>query len=199
MKKGNLSRRGFMQRSLAAMAASGVPLWYAREMLADEPKTAKPVGANDRIVMAAIGLGSPQSRGRAILGEASRQPGAQYIAICDVDKSHRERAVEDVKKVAKIKGDVKAYEDYRELLDNKDINAVTIAVPDHWHALIAIKALKKGKDVYCEKPLALTVAEGRAIANVAKKTGRVFQTGSQQRSEMGGKFRLAAELGAMAG
>jgi predicted dehydrogenase len=193
--KGNLSRRGFMQRSLAALAATGVPLWYARELVADETKpTLKKVDANDRIVMGAIGIGSLQSRGRAIMGEASKQEGIQYVAVCDVDKRHREKAVEDVKKVAKIKGDVKAYEDFRELLDDKNINAVTIATPDHWHALVAIAALKKGKDVYCEKPLSLTVAEGRAIAKVAKVTGRIFQVGSQQRCEFGNRFRLACEL-----
>src|SRR5262249_36813423 len=88
--------------------------------------------------------------------------------------------------------DIKTYTDFRELLDRKDINAVTIAVPDHWHALIAIDALRKGKDVYCEKPLTLTIAEGKALVKVAQQTGRVFQVGSQQRSDS--RFRLACEL-----
>jgi predicted dehydrogenase len=195
MHKGNLSRRGFLQHSVAALAAGGLPVWFARELVAaeDKPKP-RAVAANDRIIMGAIGIGSPQSRGRAIMGAAASKDGVQYVAVCDVDKRHRERAVDDVKKASKTKGDVAAFEDFRELLAKKDINAVTIATPDHWHALVAVAALKAGKDVYCEKPLSLTIADGRAIADVAKKTGRVFQTGSQQRSEMKGFFRLAAEL-----
>jgi predicted dehydrogenase len=193
MKKGNLSRRGFLQRSLAALAAGGVPLWAAREALAaelaalDEKKTVAP---GDRIVMGAIGIGSPQSRGRAIYHDAKGQKGVTYVAVCDVDKRHRDNAVADAKKSGD--NDVRAYEDFRELLDQKDINAVTIATPDHWHALVAIDALRKGKDVYCEKPLTLTIAEGIALAKVAKETGRVFQVGSQQRSDT--RFRTACEL-----
>jgi predicted dehydrogenase len=191
MDKGNLSRRGFMQRSLAALAAGGLPLWYAREVFGAQAGAAgggKKPAANGRIVMGAIGIGSPQSRGMAIMGEARRDKGVQYVAVCDVDKRHRERA-------AKAAGpDCAQFEDFRQLLDNKDINAVTIATPDHWHALIAIDALRKGKDVYCEKPLTLTIEEGKALVKVAKATGRVFQVGSQQRSEFDGRFRLACEL-----
>jgi len=192
MKRGNLSRRGFMQRSLAAMAAAGVPAWFARELFessllraaAEEKKPA----ANDKVRMGSIGNGSPQSRGRAIAGEARKFKEVEYVAVCDVDKSHRERAARE------LGGDVKQFEDFRELLDRKDIDAVTIAVPDHWHALVYIEALKKGKHVYGEKPLSLTIGEGRAIADAAKKYGKTFQTGSQQRTEFGGKFRLVAEI-----
>jgi predicted dehydrogenase len=190
MDRGNFSRRGFLQRSLAAMAATGLPAWYGRDILAAaEEKKATKVGANDRIVMGAIGIGSPQSRGRAIAHDALNTKHAQYISVCDVDGRHRKAASDDMKKKNQ---EVKEFKDYRELLDNKDIQAVTIAVPDHWHALIAIEALKRGKDVYCEKPLTLTVAEGQALTQVAHKTGRIFQTGSMQRSD--GRFRLACEL-----
>jgi predicted dehydrogenase len=198
MERGNLSRRGFLQRSLAGMAAAGLPLWYARENLiaAEEKGKDKEPAPNDRIVMGAIGIGSPQSRGRAIMHEAMAQKGVEYVAVCDVDKRHRERAIDDVKKAAenrnKTGGDITAYADFRELLDRKDINAVTIATPDHWHVLVAIDALRKGKDVYCEKPLTLTIAEGQVLVRVAKETGRIFQVGSQQRSD--NRFRLACEL-----
>jgi predicted dehydrogenase len=145
--------------------------------------------------MGAIGIGLGPRRGRDIYNEAKnvKSANARYVAACNVDSTHLQEAIE---KVMAPRGDtgVKGYKDFRELLDRKDIQAVTIAVPDHWHALIAIEALKRGKDVYCEKPLTLTIAEAIAVAQVANQTGRVFQTGNQQRSEFGGMFRTAAEL-----
>jgi predicted dehydrogenase len=191
MDKGNLSRRGFLQRSLAGLAATGLPLWYAQEVLAEEQeKKISKAAPSDRIVMGAIGIGSPQSRGRAIAHDAlNTKQGVQYVAVCDVDGRHRDNAVQDMKK---RKQEVKAYTDFRELLADKDIEAVTIATPDHWHALVAIEALRRKKDVYCEKPLTLTIAEGIALTKVARETGRVFQVGSQQRSDK--NFRLACEL-----
>ncbi len=187
MDRGHLSRRGFMQRSLTAMAAAGLPMWYARETFAaEEEKEAaakKKVTANDRIVMGAIGCGG---RGRAILNDARRQKGVEVVAVCDVDARHRKDTAQQVGK------DCKDYEDFRQLLDREDINAVTIGTPDHWHTLIALYALRKGKDVYCEKPLTLTIQEGQVLVEVAKQTGRIFQVGTQQRSNA--TFRLACEL-----
>jgi predicted dehydrogenase len=197
MNRGNLSRRGFLQRSLAGLTAAGLPAWAAREAVAaaDEAKAAAAKASNDVIIMGAIGIGGPPRRGRDIYNEAKTagKAGAHYVAACDVDSDHLQFAIE---KVMAPRGDtgVKGYKDFRELLDRKDIQAVTIAVPDHWHALVAIEALKRGKDVYCEKPLTLTIAEALAVAQVANQTGRVFQTGNQQRSEFGGMFRTAAEL-----
>ena len=138
--------------------------------------------------MGCIGINGVAGRQKQLIGEARKDKGVKFIAICDVDAQHRASAVK------LFDSEVKQYEDFRELLDNKEIRAVTIATPDHWHALIAIAALRKGKDVYCEKPLTLTIAEGRAIVKVAKQTNCIFQVGSQQRSDYGGKFRLAAEL-----
>jgi predicted dehydrogenase len=198
MHKGNLSRRGFMQRSLAALTfGAGLPAWFAREAFASaEVKAAadqKPVSANDAILMGAIGFGAPSGRQDALYHAAKGHKGVQYIAACDVDKRHLE-SDKGLPLMKKDGFDAKGYSDFRELLDNPQINAVTIAVPDHWHALIAIEALRKKKDVYCEKPLTLTIAEGKALVKVAKETGRTFQVGSQQRSEMNGMFRLACEL-----
>jgi len=183
----NLSRRGFLQRSLAGLTAAGLPLWYARDVLAaEEEAKAKEKKGNDNIRIGCIGIGSPASRGLAIMGDAKRCKGTEIVAVCDIEKNHVDRAAKIVG------GDCKKYDDFRALLDNKDIDAVLIATPDHWHALIAIEAMKKGKYVYCEKPLTLTIQEGIILTKVAKATGKAFQVGSQQRSDA--RFRLACEL-----
>ena len=190
--RGTLSRRGFLQRSLGALTAAGLPAWYAERLVAADEARKADAPANGEFLMGAIGIGSPQSRGRAIYGEARKQKGVRYVAACDVDARHLKNALAMMKKDGFA--DAKGHEDFRQLLEDKNINAVTIATPDHWHALAAIEAMRRGKDVYCEKPLSLTIAEARAMAKVARETGRVFQTGSQQRCEMNGLFRLAVEL-----
>src|SRR5207244_7253267 len=86
------------------------------------------------------------------------------------------------------------FSDYRRLLENRDINAVTIGTPDHWHALVAIAAMRAGKDVYCEKPMTLTIEESKLVARVARETRKIFQVGTQQLTDMAGKFLMAAEL-----
>src|SRR5207244_10719908 len=118
--------------------------------------------------MGASGIGSPASRGLATAGDALAHR-VRYVAVCDVDGRHRDRAAS----IMKEKGmECEKYEDYRELLARKDIDAVTIAVPDHWHALTYIEAMKRGKDVYGEKPLSLTIEQGRAIVTAARKYER---------------------------
>jgi predicted dehydrogenase len=114
------------------------------------------------------------------------------VAVCDVDANHAAKAGEAVKKQQDREPDV--YEDYREVLDRKDIDVVTIVTTDHWHTKIAIEAMQAGKDVYCEKPLTLTIEEGKQICKVVKETGRIFQVGTQQRSEMGQRFLQAVAL-----
>jgi predicted dehydrogenase len=189
----HLSRRGFLQRALAALTAgAGLPAWFAQELIAAEQekqaKEKKTVAANDRLVLGVIGCGHPNSRGTHIMALAKAHKGVEVAAVCDVDARHRDRA-------ARLAGrDVEKFEDFRKLLDRSDLNAVLIATPDHWHTLIAMEALRKGMDIYCEKPLTLTVAEGQALVKAAKSTDRIFQVGSQQRSEYRGMFRLACEL-----
>jgi predicted dehydrogenase len=193
--RGTLSRRGFMDRSIAALTAAGLPLWYAQEVFASDEKTAadaaKKVGANSKLNVGFIGIGSPASRARALYGAIKKFKHVNCAAVCDVDGRHREAAAAMLKKDGY---DPKQFKDFREVTAHKDLDAVVIATPDHWHALVALDALKNGKDIYCEKPLTLTIAESLALQKAVAKTGKVLQTGSQQRSEMGGMFRLAADV-----
>src|SRR3954464_6549360 len=120
----------------------------------------------------------------------------QAVAVCEVDRKRREHARRRVEQAYAGKAGYKgcaAYADFRELLARKDIDAVCIATPEHWHAIPVIEACKAGKDVYCEKPLTLTLAEAKRSINAVRKHGRVLQTGSQQRSGVFGPFRRAAE------
>lgn len=191
--RGNFSRRGFMGRSVAALTAAGLPAWYAKEHFgaaaqADE----KPTGANGKINIGVVGVGPNPRRSNALYGEAKRyKDKVNFTAVCDVDGRHVEHAVKQYKGDGY---DVQGYKDFRELVASKDVDAVIVAVPDHWHALIAIAAMKAGKDIYCEKPLTLTIEEALAMKKAVADTNRVLQTGSQQRTEFGGKFRLATEL-----
>ncbi len=114
-------------------------------------------------------------------------PDSEVIAVCDVDTAHRERA----RQIAGL--DKKSsYNDFRQLLAQEDVDAVVVSTPDHWHVPISIAAAKAGKDIYCEKPLTLSISGGRSLANVVKRYGRILQTGSQQRSD--DRFRFACEL-----
>ena len=145
------------------------------------------VAPSNRIVLGCIGMGGQGSSNmRAFLG----QPDTQIVAVCDVDKSHLATAKADVEK--HYSGTCSAYTDFRELCARKDIDAVSMATPDHWHAVTAITALKSGKDVYGEKPLSHCLAEGRSIVETQKRYARVWQTGSWQRSQA--HFRQACEL-----
>ena len=111
------------------------------------------------------------------------------IAVCDVDKSHLAEAVGQCQQAGRK---VDAVGDYRRLLDRKDIDVIVVATPDHWHAKTTIDAVQAGKDVFCEKPLSLTIAEGRSMVQAARDNGRIVQTGTQQRSDA--NFRKAVEI-----
>lgn len=141
------------------------------------------VGANERIRIGCIGVGN-QGRGNL------RKHLADTVAVCEVDSDRLAEAKDTVEK--SNKSACAAYRDYRKLLDDKNIDAVVVTTPDHWHALITVDACAAGKDVYCEKPLSLTVADGQAMVKAARKYQRIVQTGSQQRSD--DRFRLACEL-----
>jgi len=163
----------------AASASLAVPYFLTSNALgnADTPP------ASERLRFAAIGVGN---QGSGNLGAVL----ADCVAVCDVDKTRLAAAQARVEKVTGKK--CAAFTDYRKVLEMKDVDAVLITTPDHWHALPTVHACEAGKDVYIEKPLSLTVAEGRAMTNAARKYKRIVQTGSQQRSSK--EFRLACEL-----
>jgi predicted dehydrogenase len=193
VKDTSISRRDVLARSLAGVSLAALPAWYANEAVAAEQERIadlpRRIGPNDRINIACIGTGGKKGGFRQGLGDThglKRQPGVEVVAVCDVDKTHANDAA------ASFGSGCTAYNDFRELLDRKDIDAVVIGTPDHWHAIIAVAAMKAGKDVYCEKPLTLTLDEGKAIVAAQKKYKRVFQVGSQQRSDA--RFRMACEL-----
>ncbi len=178
-----LNRRDVLKTSLAALAGSSMPYWFTTST-ANGFYT-----ANDRPVVGCIGVGD---RWRGGVGPMAFRYG-DIAAVCDVDSDNVGRAQEQVKKAQPNTGkdfEIAGFGDYRKILDRKDIQVVTIVTPDHWHSKIAIEAMRAGKDVYCEKPLTLTIEEGKQIRKVLEETGRVFQVGTQQRSEMsanGGK------------
>jgi predicted dehydrogenase len=160
---------------------AALPADLARVMMAGA--RAEPV--HDSVRIGCIGVGG---QGKYNMGRVLKQ----VVAVCDVDSKHLAEAKARVEKgTGKRCG---AYGDYRKLLESKDVDAVIVSTPDHWHTLPTLHACAAGKDVYCEKPLTLTIAEGQVLVKTARKHKRIVQTGSQQRSEYGGKFRLACEL-----
>lgn len=176
------NRRRFLQTSAATLAAPTIV-----------PATAFAKGRrpapSDRVVVGSIGTGD-LGRRHHLQHKLLPNPRIEMAAVCDVDRNHRDMAAEDVFKATGRR--VGVYRDFRDLCDRQDIDAVLIATPDHWHALTAIYAMESGKDVYCEKPLSLTIAEGQAMVKAARRYGSIVQTGSQQRSD--DRFRLACEL-----
>jgi predicted dehydrogenase len=165
------NRRAFLKSAaLAGTAVSTItPYW-----LTSRACGAEGASSADRYKIGCIGTGD---RWSGAIGPQVKRFG-DIVAVCDVDKNHLEK---NGLRIAGEKAD--SYEDYRKLLDRSDIQIVTIATPDHWHAKIAIEAMQSGKDVYCEKPMTLTIDEGKKVCQVQKQTGRVFQVGTQQRSE----------------
>ncbi len=179
-----VSRRNFIKTAAAAGAALAIPTIIPASAMGADGN----VAPSNRIVMGAIGIGG-QGMGDmwGFLGNGE----VQVVAVCDVDRNHQENGKKTVDERYGNR-DCKTYLDFRELLGRGDLDAVCIAVPDQWHALLGVAALRAGLDIYAEKPLARSIREGRAICEAAKCYNRVWQTGSQQRSNA--RFRFACEL-----
>lgn len=182
----SFSRRDFLKRAAIAGAAPFIlpsRLWAA------------PTPPNSLITIGCIGMGN---QGRSLLGNCLGRDDVRVVAVCDVDTTRRNSAKDKVESHyadALGKGAYNGcatFNDFRQLLGRKDIDAVVIATPDHWHALTSIAAAKAGKDIYCEKPMSHTVREGRAMVKATRRHNRVFQVGSMQRSST--EFRATCEL-----
>ena len=164
----NLNRRTFVKKSTAASAGIILSAPFIKNSMAS---------ANDTVNVAVIGI---RGRGRAHYNALAKIPNVKIVAICDIDQNLLPKAVADIEKLT---GNKPATEtEYKKILENKDIDAVCIATPNHWHALQTIWACQAGKDVYVEKPVSHTVEEGRKMVEAARKYNRVVQTGTQSRS-----------------
>ena len=179
------SRRTFI-RNVAAGAAGGVLLPSAAARTVDASSQDRVAGANRRIRVGLIGCGG---QGMSDLRAALRL-GAQCVALCDVDDEQALKAAESLKRTFDQTPDL-VTRDFRRVLDRQDVDAVIVGTPDHWHALPSVMACQAGKDVYVEKPLALTIGEGRVMVNAARRYNRVVQMGTQQRSA--NHFKSAVE------
>lgn len=180
----SLNRRRFLKTASVATISVGFPTLIPASALGADGH----VAASNRIVMAFIGIGS--QGGHDLSGLVSK-PETQLVAVCDVDQNHLARG----KKIVDDhygNSDCATYTDFREMFSRGDLDAVGIALPDHWHAIVCIAAARTGLDIHNQKPLARTIYEGRQMVNAVRRYGRVFQTGSQQRSAW--EFRHACEL-----
>lgn len=186
----SITRRTFLQNTAATFAAA--PMIVPSAALGRSGQTAP----SERVTVGFIGCGKMANDFHlpTLLDFAD----VQALAVCDVDASRRAHAKERVQaayaKAERSSSECAEYSDFRDLLARKDIDAVVIATPEHWHAIPIIEACKAGKDIYCEKPLTLTLAESKRCMEAVRKHKRVLQTGSQQRSNVFGDFRQACEF-----
>ncbi len=197
-----ISRRGFIRQAGGVLAtAAAFPAIVPASVLGRSGA----IAPSERITMGFIGVGG-QGGGHLfggawtyVTGGYAGRKEVQVLAVCDVWRNKREGATARVNEhYREIYGNqfapCQAYDDFRRVLERKDIDAVLIATPPHWHATMAAMAAQAGKDIYCEKPSAVTLGEAVAMRAVVQRYGRVFQAGTQQRSEYGGKFRQACEF-----
>lgn len=183
-----MKRKDFITSSaiLAGGSLAGLTL-YSCNSGGQSKKGMRVPGPNDTINLGLIGLGM---RARQLINEFVSIQGVRIIAVCDIDDKRIELASSILNGLyGEGEKACTTYKDFRELLNRKDIDGVIVATPDHWHAIITVMAIKKGKDVYCEKPVTHTIFEGQEVVKAAKKYGRIVQVGSQQRSDPG--FREA--------
>ncbi|MBX7259408.1 MAG: Gfo/Idh/MocA family oxidoreductase [Candidatus Hydrogenedentes bacterium] len=185
LSKVRMGRRTFLRRSVAGAAAiTGFPMIVPASAVGAGTE----VPPSERITMGCIGLGG---RGGSNMSAFLGLPDVQVVAVCDVDKAHREAACQGVN--ARYKNeDCKSYNDFREIIYRDDIDTVCISTPDHWHAVMVNMAARAGKDIFCEKPISLTVADGQNMCRVVREYGRVLQTGTWRRSRP--MCRLACEM-----
>lgn len=173
------NRRKFLETSVGAATAAITFPYVVPSLVFGQ------AAPSERITLGFIGCGK---QGMYLMSSFLNSPGTQVVAACDVDKLKLDRGrkiAEDYysdRKNGSFKGCSK-YGDFRDLLARNDIDAVVIATPDHWHAITVIESARAGKDIYCEKPLSQTIKEARAMVNAVRRYGRVFQTGSMQRSD----------------
>jgi predicted dehydrogenase len=166
-----LDRRKFLGTSAAVAAGLAAPLAFAAEK--------KAVSANEKIRVALIGCGG---MGRANLSDFIKLPDFEITALCDIDPGQIGHAMNLLKGGKRPTDKVKTEKDFRKVVESKDVDAVIVGTPDHWHAYVLIAACANHKDVYCEKPLSHNIVEGRAMVNATHKNKRVVQIGTQQRS-----------------
>src|ERR1022692_872185 len=171
------NRRNFMQQSSALIGGSMLLSAFENKTFASFKKLVSP---GDQVNVGAIGI---NGMGWANVQGALKVPGVNIVALCDVDQNVLDKRLADLKKLQKDSSGVKTYTDYRKLLEQKDIDAVIIGTPDHWHALIMIEACQAGKDVYVEKPVGNSIGECRAMIAAQQKYNRVVQAGQWQRSQ----------------
>ncbi|MBN1125170.1 MAG: Gfo/Idh/MocA family oxidoreductase [Sedimentisphaerales bacterium] len=174
------SRRTFLKQSGVLAAAASVPAWYIEQSAALAQPASSSSAPSDTVRLGLIGCGG-QGTGDA----RNAQRYGKIVAVCDVDANHLANA-------RKTFPGADGYADFRKLLERKDIDAVICGTVDHWHTLVAMATMKAGKDIYCEKPLTLTIDEGKRLVKVQRQTGRILQTGTQQRSSA--RFRMAVDL-----
>jgi myo-inositol 2-dehydrogenase / D-chiro-inositol 1-dehydrogenase len=179
-----ISRRTFLSHCSTIAAATGLPLWFVQRELDASPEVAAVASPNDRPGIALIGCGG---MGMSDAKNASRF--GNIVAVCDADESRAAAAAKQFTRDEKVPAQ---FADFRKVLELKDVNVVVQVTPDHWHTLINLAAAAAGKDIYAEKPLTLTIDEGKRMVKAIRKRHVVLQTGTQQRSHK--LFRLACEL-----